>query len=139
MDLKKLIKDLVKENNITAYEIAKNTSISVNTVRNILNDSKINTKAKTLNIILEYLENAIVGTKGQLEIKKKYTTEYRNKHVAETPINYQNDFSSLKIDDKLNILFNQQNETNEKLEVISEALLQLSLTFEDIKLQQTTK
>jgi transcriptional regulator with XRE-family HTH domain len=108
MNLVELIKKITEENNITAYEIAKNTSVSINTVRNVLNGSEVKTKQKTLLIIVEYLENAIVGTKGSIEVKKEYTTEYRNRNAAEEPAEYTTDFNNLKIDDKLNIIYKQQ-------------------------------
>lgn len=105
MNLEELIIKLSTENHITAYEIAQNTSVSANTVRNILKKSTVKTKQKNLIEILEYLENAIVGTQAKHELKEKYQS------VAEPNLKYGIDFSSLKIDDKLNII-------NEKLDIL---------------------
>lgn len=85
MDLQKLIIKLSTENHISAYEIAKNTSVSANTVRNVLSKSKTNTKPKTLNIILDYLEKTVVGTNNKLSVKKEFTADY-NLAAEEKPI-----------------------------------------------------
>ena len=114
MDIKEkviFIRKIASKNNITAYDIGKNTEISLTSARNVLEDDSISPRNKTLNIILEYLENAIVGTKGSIEVKKEYTTEFRNRNAAEEPAEYTTDFNNLKIDDKLNII-------NEKLDKI---------------------
>ena len=139
MNLVELIKKITEENNITAYEIAKNTSVSINTVRNVLNGSEVKTKQKTLLIIVEYLENAIVGTKGSIEVKKEYTTEYRNRNAAEEPAEYTTDFNNLKIDDKLNIIFQQNIAHAKKLNTISNALGNLLLDFDEVEVSKKQK
>lgn len=135
----KLIRDIAEKNDIKPYEIGQKTSISSSSAQKIFSGEQKNPRNKTLNIILEYLENTIVGTKGQLEVMKEYTTEFRNKHVAETPINYHKDFSNLKIDDKLNIIYQQNLEQNNKLELISNALGNLILDFEEAEILKTKK
>ena len=84
-----LIRKIAKDNDISPYQIGENTTLSNKTAYNILNNDNITPRTKTINIILEYLENAIVGTKGNLKLKQEYTTEFRNKQVAESPENYQ--------------------------------------------------
>jgi hypothetical protein len=118
MNLEEIIIDLAKKNHLTAYEISKNTSISINTVRNVLTDSKIKTKQKTLNIILEYLEKTIVGTTGELEIEPKYSTKNRANIAAEEGTNYNLEFNNLKIDDKLNIIYNQNLEQAKNIDLL---------------------
>ncbi|QOD60618.1 S24/S26 family peptidase [Polaribacter haliotis] len=78
-----LIRKLAEENNITAYDIGKNTEISLTSARNVLEDDNITPRVKTLNIILEYLENAIVGTKNQYELKEEFQSK-----VTEETVNY---------------------------------------------------
>ncbi len=129
MNLVELIRKIAGENNITAYEIAKNTSVSINTVRNVLNNSEVKTKQKTLLIIVDYLEKAIVGTKGSLELKPAYQS-----NVAEAGAEYNKDFTSLKIDDKLNIIYQQNLEQKKTLEILSSALGGLLLDFEDAEI-----
>jgi hypothetical protein len=134
MDLVEKIRDLSEKNHITAYEISKNTSISINTVRNVLTKSKIKTKQKTLIIILDYLENAIVGTTKELEMEPKYSTKNRVATAAEDGTNYNLEFNNFKIDDKLNIIHNQNLEHAKKIDVLSEGLL--NITFKIMELQK---
>lgn len=104
MDLEELIIKLSTDNHITAYEIAKNTSVSANTVRNVLKRANVNTKQKTLLEILDYLQKTITATDNPVELKEEYTTKLKDNHAAEEPADYQTDFNNLKIDDKLNII-----------------------------------
>ena len=116
----RLIRDLAKKHDIKAYDIGNNTKISLTTARNVLEETGIIPRKKTLNIILNYLENSIQGTKGNLELNTKYTT------AAESPEEYKTtEFSHLKIDDKLNILFKQ-------LTIINETLAILVLDVDDL-------
>lgn len=70
-----LIKEIAEKHEISSYEIGENTSVSAKTAYNIFNDDKIKPRNKTLNIILEYLENAIVGT------ENKYTLQPEHKET----------------------------------------------------------
>lgn len=99
-----LIRKIAKKNNITAYDIGKNTEISLTSARNVLEEDNISPRTKTLNIILNYLQKDIVNTTGNTELKEEYTTEFRNRKVAESPEDYKIPFKDLKIDDKLNII-----------------------------------
>lgn len=56
-DVLKIIISKSKELGITAYEFGANTSISTMTAHNILSGDSINPRRKTLNIMLQYLEN----------------------------------------------------------------------------------
>lgn len=84
-DLVHLIRKTAKENDITAYDIGKNTEISVTSARNVLEDDSIKPRRKTLNIILDYLEETITGTKGSLEIQE----EFKTPQAAEPTTTYQ--------------------------------------------------
>ena len=136
-----LIRKIAKDNNISSYHIGENTSVSNKTAYNILNDDEINPRTKTLNIILDYLEKAIVGTKGNAELVDKYTTEFRNSiNAAEEESNYKKDFNNLKIDDKLNILYQEQQKIEEYLSVLSGAMQELLLfNIENSKAKKTKK
>lgn len=57
-----LVIDLCHKNDITAYEIGKETGLSTAGVQKILNNEVNKPRNKTLNTILEYIENKIVGT-----------------------------------------------------------------------------
>jgi transcriptional regulator with XRE-family HTH domain len=73
-----LIIETAKKNNITAYEIAKNTNLSTFGVQKILNGETKNPNSKTIQIILDFLENAIVGTnvkEGVEEPSEMYSTK----------------------------------------------------------------
>lgn len=58
----KLIRDICEEHNITGYEIGKNTKISSFAAHKILMGDTKNPNESTIDIILEFLENAITGT-----------------------------------------------------------------------------
>lgn len=127
----KLIKEIAENNNISSYEIGENTSVSAKTAYNIFNDDKIKPRNKTLNIILEYLENSIVGTESTYELTPE-TQHLATPQVAEETVDYRLNFKDLKIDDKLNIIHNQQQKTKQQLDIISQALVGLSLKFDKI-------
>lgn len=57
-----LVVDLCHKNDITAYEIGKETGLSIAGIQKILNNEVKKPRNKTLNLILEYIENKIVGT-----------------------------------------------------------------------------
>lgn len=84
-DLIKLIREIASDNDISSYQIGENTPVSNKTAYNILNDDTIKPRRKTLNIILDYLEETITGTKESLEIKE----EFKTPQVAEPPATYQ--------------------------------------------------
>lgn len=134
MDLQDLIIKLSEENHITAYEIAQNTSVSANTVRNVLKKSNIKTKQKNLLEIVEYLENAIVGTKAQYELNEEFQSK-----VAAEETKYTTNFKDLKIDDKLNIIFNILNQQKDAIKDISLGISSLLLDNETEKLQKEIK
>lgn len=73
-----IILDTVKDHNITAYEIGKNTKISTFAVQKILKGETKKPNELTLNAILEFLELAIVGT----DYKPKASN-----YIAEEPQN----------------------------------------------------
>jgi hypothetical protein len=56
-NLIKRIQQLAKKYNISAYDIGKNTKITITTARNILTDSDHKNRPSTVRIVLEYLES----------------------------------------------------------------------------------
>jgi transcriptional regulator with XRE-family HTH domain len=57
------IKNFSKQYDISPYEIAEKTSISAMGVYNIINDKSKNPREKTLDIIIQYFEKKITGSK----------------------------------------------------------------------------
>ena len=89
-----IIKKIVEKHHLTAFEIAKNVSISINTIANVLKDTPHNPKQKTVSIILDYL----------LENYNEVNELKENRIIRSITHNNPN-FCELKIDDKLNIIF----------------------------------
>ena len=104
----KLIKKIASENDISAYELGQKTSISSSSTQKIFSGEQKNPRNKTLNILLDYLENYITGTKSKYDVNEKFATK-----VSESPEDYKIPFADLKIDDKLNII-------NQKLDILLE-------------------
>ncbi len=69
----------VEEFNLTAYDIGKKTGLSVSGVDKILNKIVKNPQEKTLNIILEFLEEKVLGTslEENIHILKEPNEEYK--------------------------------------------------------------
>lgn len=135
-----LIRDLAKATGITAYEIGQKTSISLTSARNILENDSITPRKKTLDIVLNFLLETTNNNPTGEELKEEYTTAFRNRKVAEEPIDYQLSFKDLKIDDKLNIIYQQNLEVNKKIELITTGLSNLILDFEESEiLKQKSK
>ena len=51
------IQELAKKHNISAYDIGKNTDVTITTARNILINSNHTKRPSTVRIVLEYLES----------------------------------------------------------------------------------
>lgn len=62
LDKIKLMLQTIKEHNLTAYEIGKHTKISTFAIQKIINGDTKNPNETTVDIILSFLEKAIVGT-----------------------------------------------------------------------------
>jgi hypothetical protein len=139
MDLVEKIIDLAAKNYITAYKISKHTSISINTVRSVLKNSEINTKPQTLHIILDYLEKEVAGTAGDLEGQKKYSTKNIRNTTKEDDPEIILEFQDLKINDQLNIIYEQNLENLKKTDVISKTLLKISLKLRDLEKKKKLK
>jgi len=58
----KFVIDLCYKHNITAYEIGNNTDLNTSGIQRILDGKVKKPRNRTLNAILEYIENKIVGT-----------------------------------------------------------------------------
>ncbi|AUC13804.1 hypothetical protein BTO06_00965 [Tenacibaculum sp. SZ-18] len=133
-----LVISLCEKHDITAYEIGKETSVSKSAARNILNKTQSNPKNKTLNIILEYIEEKIVGSQAQIELKPEIAEEHRNaaKRNFETHIPQEVDFDSLSIENKLKTIYFQNQKIlamDDKLEQVAQALSILLLDTDAIK------
>lgn len=73
----KLALDTIKNHNITAYEIGKHTKISTFAIQKIINGETKKPNESTIDIILEFLESAIVGTDIKKNIIQEDKTEYK--------------------------------------------------------------
>ncbi|XRE42245.1 hypothetical protein ACIVBQ_000449 [Tenacibaculum discolor] len=147
----KLIKDLAEKSGITPYQIGLETSISISSATKIFNGEQPNPRTKTLNIILDYLEEAIVGTHSKIGINKEYTAENMIKKGAVAEDMYLNEernsynktitaktFKKLSIEEKLTTLFELESLNSKKLDVISNAVGKLLLDIEEYKTQIKT-
>lgn len=88
-----LILNLVKEHNLTAYEIGKNTNISTFAVQKILKGDTKKPNVRTLNAILFFIENAIVGTD-----VKDFVEEPNENSYTKAGHDYFEDYSKLQED-----------------------------------------
>ena len=110
-----LIKKISAENDISAYLIGQNTSISASSAHKILNGEQKNPRSKTLNIILEFLEQEITGTESDHAWCAKHLNNRPSKF---TTVAINGNFDNLKIDDKLNILDKKLNYMNDMMQAI---------------------
>lgn len=133
----KLIRDLVEKHGITSYQIGQETEVSTKTAYNILTNDEIKPRNKTLNIILDYIENKIIGTEAKYELKEEFHT--KNQLNETNAPNYEHSFSKLTIDEKINKLYKLELENSKKLEVISGALGKLLLDTEELIETKTEK
>jgi hypothetical protein len=72
----KLVLKLIKEHNLTAYEIGKNTKISTFAIQKIISGDTKNPNDTTLDVILDFIEEAILGS----DIKPNKTEEPSEKY-----------------------------------------------------------
>lgn len=77
LDKVKLMLKLIKEHNLTAYEIGKHTKISTFAIQKILNGDTKNPNETTVDIILSFLDKAIVGTDIKENILKEEVDDYK--------------------------------------------------------------
>ncbi|WP_281225401.1 hypothetical protein [Flavobacterium aquiphilum] len=69
----------VKELDLTAYDIAKNTPLTEAGIIRIINGTSKNPQENSLNTILEFLENKVLASEiGKTNQVKEPTSEYRN-------------------------------------------------------------
>jgi len=76
LDNVKLLRDLIKEHNLTAYEIAKNTGLSNIGVQKIISGDTKSPNPATLSKIFEYIENGIKGTNVKPNMVSEPLPEY---------------------------------------------------------------
>lgn len=84
LDKLELIKKTIKEHNITAYEIGKETKLSSVGVQKIINGESKKPNALTVDKIFEYLHTNVVGVNVKNETEKQAVEEpqlqYNNPH-----------------------------------------------------------
>lgn len=81
----KFIIEKVTELELTAYEIAKKTKLSASGIDKILDGSSKNPHENTLNLILEFLEEKVVGSNLHDNVNNK-TNEPEEKYQSRTTI-----------------------------------------------------
>lgn len=122
-----------KELGISSYEYGQNTSLSDLGTRNILTSVTKNPRTKNLNIMLEYLENKIVGTEVKEEPGIYNTPEHdiidHLKHLITKQT--KPDFEALKND--INAVYKNIKILNDGYLKIQNDLLKLHSTTKDIK------
>lgn len=77
LDKLKIALNTIKEHNITAYEIGKNTKISTFAIQKIINGDTKNPNERTIDDILIFLEKATVGTDYKENTLKEEKEEYK--------------------------------------------------------------
>lgn len=73
LDKVKLMLKLIKEHNLTAYEIGKNTKISTFAIQKIINGDTKNPNEVTIDTIMDFIDKATTGT------------NYKEKNLREDP------------------------------------------------------
>ena len=63
------IKELAKKYHISAYDIGKNTQVTITTARNILTDADHTTRLSTVRIVLEYLDHITPGMDKEISLE----------------------------------------------------------------------
>lgn len=97
LSLAKVLKG-IKENSLTAYEIAKETPLTEYGVQKIINGTTKSPKQETLDIILDFLNN---------ENRKDYQTVTQLKKNTK---DIKDDFQGKPIEEKLNSIFEKLDE-----------------------------
>jgi len=138
MDLYDILK-IIEEKEIKAYTIGKNGGLPELTVKNILNKKTKAPRKKTLEKFIRGFDASLEDTANSHEVTDEFTAIYRKRTKTEdTAVNETEDFSSLKIDDKLNLIYLEQQKTARNLDTITKAILKLLITSEKI-LNKTKK
>ncbi|MCG7502419.1 hypothetical protein MHM83_11095 [Tenacibaculum sp. Mcav3-52] len=132
----KLIKELAEKGGITPYQIGLETSISISSATKIFNGEQPNPRDKTLNTILNYIENKITGSVTQYGLSPEITAKQEAIITEEGSLEYHKtpkleQFKQLPIDEKLNLLYELETKNSEKLDVISSALGKALLDIEE--------
>jgi len=87
----KTLLESIKDNNLTAYEIGKETNISVVTIQRIINGETKKPNHTTIEAIQEYLEKNIAGTNMKVN-RPNLVNEPEEKYNIES-INYMKKYS----------------------------------------------
>lgn len=77
LDKVKLMLQMIKEHNLTAYEIGKHTKISTFAIQKIINGDTKNPNEVTIDSIMNFLEKATVGTNYKENVLKEEPDNYK--------------------------------------------------------------
>ena len=120
----KLIQEVSEKHGITSNQFGDNTKISNMTAYNILSGKSKNPRIHNLDIMLNYIEDKIVGS--AIPGHKNYNPEYANTIPEETPI-----YKNMGIEQKLDLILSRQDkmlnllETQGLIDYIDELMRQL--------------
>ena len=120
-----LIIEICKKHDITAYEIGEKTSVSNVAAHNILTGATENPRGKTLNIILNYVEDKITGK--NVPGHRNYKIEEKIHTLAEDPFNFGEDLGEIK-----KMLQNLQKTIRIDHDAIAEGVKKVYLNTEDL-------
>ena len=118
-----LVRKLSKENSITAYAFGKNSKISSFTARQILNGETENPSETTLNAMLEYIEDTLVGK--DIPGHKNYMKNHMVVNEKEEPYQTKNTEVLAAIENLEKILLQRVN-------ILSEAMAETLLNTDQI-------
>lgn len=120
-----LIKDLCNKHDITAYQIGEGTDLNTSGVHRIFSGEIKNPRNKTLNTILEYIEEKITGS--QVPGHKNYNPTA----VAEAPTAYNNHTDRVAAIEKM--VKRLEHNQNIIASSLADVLLDTSQIKEDVK------
>jgi len=113
LDKINLVLSLIKEHNLTAYEIGKNTKISTFAIQKIIHGETKKPNETTLDAILEFIESAILGSDIKPnkveEPKEKYNQPFSGDVAKEYQKCLQDSINQLKYINYLKTLLRKNN------------------------------
>lgn len=108
-----LLLDLIKEHNLTAYEIGKHTKLSTFAVQKIINGDTKNPNESTIDIILEFIEKGATSTNIKPNTIEGTSEKYEKSNNIDFSSEYkkclENSIDQLKCIDYLKTLLRKNN------------------------------
>lgn len=108
-----LMLSLIKEHNLTAYEIGKHTKISTFAIQKIINGETKKPNDTTIDIIMSFIEKAILGTDIKQNIVEEEKEVYKFKPNEDLTKEYkkclENSIEQLKYIDYLKSILRKNN------------------------------